>query len=339
MESQLSHKLHDPADKDRVFASWVSLVVGVILLLGKFWAYDLTHSQAVLSDALESIINVVGAGLLIFAIRYGSMPADEDHPYGHGKIEYFSAAFEGGLIAFAAILIIEEAIAALIHHRPLMQLGVGIWVVGLAGLANLFLGLFLVREGKSKKSKALEASGKHILSDFWTSVGVVGGLFLVKWTKIMWIDSATAIVVAILLAYTGIKMVKESFDNLMDKEHPEDIQRLAEIFSQNMTQLVIQIHNLKVIRSGRYHHIDAHLVVPEFWNVKDIHENILKFERRVIKNYGYDGEIHFHLDPCRQVYCEYCDVKDCPIRKNEFVERRPVVLEDLRSNEEPEEFI
>ena len=339
MEKKIQQTIIDPADKERSFAAQLSLVVGLALLVVKFWAWGMTHSQAVLSDALESIINVVGAGLLIFVIYYGSQPADEDHPYGHGKIEYFSSAFEGGLITFAAILIMIEASTALIIQKPLHELNFGLYVVIGAGVVNLALGLYLIHKGKTKKSIALKASGKHIITDFWTSVGVAIGLVLVKFTGLIWIDSVTAIVVAVLILKAGLGLFMDAFDGLMDKENPEDIERLSKIFSENMTHLVIQIHHLKVIRSGRYHHIDAHLVVPEYWNVKDIHENILLFEKRVIAAYGYAGEIHFHLDPCRKVYCKFCDVEDCSIRKEQFEKRMPVVIDDLKHIEEPEEFI
>lgn len=324
--------------KDQKNAAILSLVVGVVLLVLKFWAYDVTLSNAVFSDALESIVNVVAAITLIAVVVYANMPADKDHPYGHGKIEYFSAAFEGGLISFAALMIIVDAAIALAKGHVPRELDFGLLIVAFAGVVNYILGFFLVRVGSKRGSSALVASGKHVISDFWTSFGVLIGLLIVKLTGFMWFDSVIAILVGLLLARTGIKIVRTSISGLLDEEDEEAIELVAETFEKHISKSVIQIHNLKMIRSGKYHHIDAHLVVPEFWNVRAVHENIDRFERQVMKDYPFNLELHFHLDPCRQVYCQYCDVTDCPIRKDDFVERMPLLKSHLTAPDEPDEM-
>lgn len=323
------------SEREQRLAAYVSLVVGIILLVLKFWAYNVTGSNAVFSDALESIVNVVAAIALIFVIIYANQPADKDHPYGHGKIEYFSAAFEGGLISFAAIMIIVDAVNGLIYGHTLKQLNFGLYIVAVAGVCNYLLGFFLVRIGNKRGSTALVASGKHVISDFWTSFGVLVGLLVVKLTGFIWLDSVVAIIVGLLLAKTGFKIVKNSISGLLDEEDEDSIKLVADTFSKHISESVIQIHNLKMIRSGQYHHIDAHLVVPEYWDVAAVHENIDRFESRVMRDYPYNLELHFHLDPCRKVYCKYCDVKDCPIRKQAFVKRLPLLISHLTSPEEP----
>lgn len=324
--------------KYRAVATWVSLVVGLLLMGAKFWAFGFTGSQAVFSDALESIVNVIAAGLALFVVAYSAKPADRDHPYGHGKIEYFSAAFEGGLITFAAFFIMVESVRAILSGRTPTNLDVGIGVVLAAGVANLILGLFLMRAGKKHHSIALKASGHHVISDFWTSAGVAIGLVLVYFTGFVWIDSVIAFVVAGLLARTGLKLVRESVGGLMDEEDLGILKSLREVLAEYAEGGIIQIHNVKVIRSGWYHHIDAHVVLPEHWTVSETHGQMVRFENNVIKHYEYSGEMNFHVDPCRQSYCQVCDLEDCPIRNEDFIERMPVKLEHLRSEEEPAEY-
>jgi cation diffusion facilitator family transporter len=326
------------SDALRRRASYVSLVVGVLLLGVKFWGYRLTGSQAVFSDAMESIVNVVAAGLAILVVAVAFKPADAEHPYGHGKVEFFSAAFEGGLIAFASVLICIEAVQALVRGASVHEPGIGALIVICAGFVNAGLGFYLKHVGRTHQSAALIASGEHVLSDFWTSAGVVVGLLLVQATEVKWLDPALALVVGLLLGFTGIKLVRRSIGGLLDEEDRDSLMNLLEIISKQPSQGIIQVHHCRVIRSGNYHHIDAHAVVPEFWDVAVAHERTEEFEAQIIRNYPYNGELHLHVDPCRRAYCRYCDVADCPIRVASFEMRRPVSIEELTYPEEPHEF-
>lgn len=310
-----------------------------MLLILKFWAYRMTGSQGVFSDAMESIVNVVAAGVAIFVVVFAAQPADADHPYGHGKIEYFSAAFEGGLIAFAAAMICVEAVQALISGRSLSELNFGLVVVLGAGLANLLLGIFLLRAGQQSRSPALVASGHHVISDFWTSAAVAGGLVLVEITGIQWLDPVLALAVGLLLGRTGWQQVRRSAGGLLDAEDREILNDLVDILSKERTEGIIQVHHCRVIRAGRYHHIDAHVVVPEFWDVAKAHHETEDFERRVIADYHYDGEVHFHVDPCRHAYCQVCDVMDCPVRRRPFESRRELTIDELTNPNEPTQFL
>lgn len=319
-------------------ASIISLVVGTSLMLFKFWAYNLTKSEAVLSDALESIVNVVTAALAIVVVIVSAKPADKDHPYGHGKAEFVSAAFEGGLISFAALAIIFEAVKALVKHEQLNNLGYGALLVAGAGLVNFLLGVFLVRIGRKNKSTALVASGTHVMSDFVTSVGVLTGLGLVSWTGFTWIDPLCAIAVALLLGFTGYKLVRESLSGLLDEENDEIIREFLRLIGHDRPAGIIQVHHLRVMRAGTYHHIDAHAVVPEYWDVREAHNYTDAFEDALMEQYPYDGELHLHLDPCRRAYCRYCDVVECPIRREPFVEKRKIDFDELTSPQEPRTF-
>lgn len=333
-----SQQLSQQEIKERRIASLVSLIVSVILLSIKFWAYDLTNSKAIFSDAMESIVNVIAAALALAVVQYAAKPKDEDHPYGHGKAEYFSAAFEGGLITFAGLFILIDASRALYLGRPLNDLDFGMYLILGAGVGNLLLGLYLDALGKKRGSVALQASAKHVLSDFYTSVGVIIGLILVQWTGFERLDAITAIIVGALLSRSGVKLVRESAGGLMDREDLSALETLAKVFNENVWHGVIQIHHVKIIRAGWYHHIDAHIVLPEFWTISEVHDNINRFEKKVIDSYPFGGEMNFHFDPCGKAYCEVCDLPDCPIRVKAFKQRKTVEIAELRALEEPEQF-
>lgn len=312
----------------RTRAGLLSLVVSLVLLAAKYQAYRMTGSTAILSDALESIVNVVAAVFALGGIAFAAQPADRNHPYGHGKIEFFSAAFEGGLIAFAAVLIIYQVIQAFLYGVEIRALDAGLAIVVLAGLANLALGLYLLRVGRAYQSLTLVADGKHVLSDFWTSVGIVVGLLLVRATGIWWLDPVTAGVVALNLMWTGFRLVRHAAGGLLDEEDPGLLSRLLTALDARLGQGVIRVHHLRAIRAGRFHHVEAHLVVPEFWSVDQAHELSEDLAARVIAELGVEGELVFHTDPCHRIYCAMCDLDDCGVRREPFRDRPPLSLEE-----------
>ena len=312
----------------RTRAGLLSLVVSLVLLGAKYQAYRMTGSTAILSDALESIVNVVAAVFALGGLAFAAQPADRNHPYGHGKIEFFSAAFEGGLIAFAAVLIIYEVIQALLHGVEIRALDAGLAIVVGAGLGNLALGLYLLRVGRAYQSLTLVADGKHVLSDFWTSVGIVVGLLLVRATGIWWLDPVTAAVVALNLMWTGFRLVRHAAGGLLDEEDTGLLSRLLEALDSRLGQGVIRVHHLRAIRAGRFHHVEAHLVVPEFWSVDQAHELSEDLAARVIAELGVEGELVFNTDPCHRIYCAMCDLDDCTVRREPFRDRPPLSLEE-----------
>ncbi len=312
----------------RLRAGFISLAVSVVLLGAKYAAYRLTDSTAVLSDALESIVNVVAAVFALSGLVFAGRPADRNHPYGHGKIEFFSAAFEGGLIAFAAVLIIYAVGLSLIRGSEIRQLEAGLVIVLAAGLVNLLLGWFLVRTGRKHNSLTLVADGQHVLSDFWTSVGVVVGLILVRMTGIPWLDPVVAALVALNLMRTGFRLVRHAAGGLLDEEDTPLLNRLLAVLQRYVGQGVIRVHHLRAIRAGRFHHVDAHLVVPEFWSVDRAHELAEGLAGRVIDELGVEGELVFHTDPCHRIYCAMCDLDDCPVRREPFRARPDLTLEE-----------
>jgi len=323
-------------DKKRISAAVLALLVGTVLLGLKFWAYFITNSQAIFSDALESIVNIVAAFLVILVVYIASRPADKTHPYGHGKSEFFSAAFEGGLVTFAALLILFQVGSTLWTGIELAQLGVGIWITFATGVGNLILGLYLVSVGKNSNSPALIASGHHVVSDFYTSAAIVVGLLLVHWTGVLLLDSLLAIMVAVHLLWIGFRIARKSVGGLLDEQDPKSLKELVAAFQNDRAPGIIQLHHVRVIRVGKFHHIDAHVVVPEFWTVDYAHDRVMEFEKRVLSDYSHEGEINFHIDPCRRVYCNACELSGCPVRQSEFEGYMPITLDTTVSPVEPD---
>ncbi len=309
----------DSAQRERVRAILISLLGGTLILGLKAAAYFKTGSMALQSDALESIVNVVAAAFGLGAVIFAGQPADKDHPYGHGKMEYFAAAFEGGLISLAAIVIFYESTMALIRGVELKSLGLGLALNLAAGALNGLLGWFLLTTGRRLKSKTLEADGHHVLSDFYTTGGIFAGLMLVHFTGFAWLDPLIAMAVAVLLAKTGFSLVRESASALLDEEDEPMIERIVSgldgLLKKGVDETgVITVHGLRAIRSGRYTHVDVHLVVPEYLPVAEAHDDTERFESKLIAAVGLEGELHTHLDPCRRKYCARCSDSKCPIR-------------------------
>jgi len=306
----------------RLRAGTLSLAAAIGIFAAKFVGYLLTNSTAILSDALESVVNIVAAIFTLASLAIASMPADESHPYGHGKVEFLSSGFEGGLIAFAALLIVYQAGQALLLGRELLSLDLGLALVIVAGIANALLGFFLVRTGRRTHSPAIEADGKHVLTDFWTSFGVVAALGLVRVTGWQILDPLVAIGVGVNLAVVGARLLRGAVGGLLDESDPGLLSTVAEAMHKVRHPEIIAIHRLRAIRSGGVAHIDAHLVVPRFWSVSQSHELANRFEAEVGSAVAQDLDFIFHVDPCRSAYCQSCRVSPCPVRAHDFAEER-----------------
>ncbi|WP_291271073.1 cation diffusion facilitator family transporter [Geothrix sp.] len=300
--------------RSRVRIALLSIGAGICVLGLKYLSFLLSGSVALKSDAIESVVNVVAAVFALGAVIFAGKPADKEHPYGHGKIEHFSAAFEGGLISLAAVLIIFEAAKGFFYGVELKDLGLGLMVNLVAGAINGLLGWFLLRQGRKTRSKALEADGHHILSDFWTTVGIATGLLAVKLTGLKWLDPAMAMLVGLLLARTGFRLVKESSQALLDMEDPDVLGKVLAAMNRVRTWDIIAVHEMRTFRSGRFTHVDVHIVVPEFYPVRQAHDLCEAFAKKSLEEGGVEGEVHTHVDPCGRLYCERCPAEGCTIR-------------------------
>ena len=299
-------------------AARLAFITSLTLLLAKFGAYYLTDSKAVLSDAIESIINVVTAAFLMLSISVSSKPVDENHPYGHGKIESFSAGLEGGLIIIAAIVILVEAVPAFFSPVTPKNLGPGLYILGGAGAVNLLVGIYLLRAGRKYKSDALRADGHHLLTDFYTSAGVIIGLLLYSFTGYAWLDPLVACLVALNILIPGIKLFSSSYKNLMDEADPELLEKIVKGLNTIKKPGWLYPHKLRALRSGRYHHVDLHISLPHYWTLTQVHEAEQEITKALFEAIGEEGDIMIHVDPCEPPYCPVCNVGDCSERKAQF---------------------
>lgn len=303
--------MHPVQHKTRINAIAVSLSVGLVLMAVKFLAYFLTGSTAILSDALESIINTVAAGFALVSVIVASKPPDKEHPYGHGKMEFFSAGFEGSLIVLAAVAILYKGLGKIVSPSDIPRLDTGIILLVGAGAVNLALGATLVKVGRKTSSRAVVADGKHLLTDVYTSIGVIIGLALVKLTGWLWLDGATACVVALNILWMGVHIVRESFAGLMDKSDPELIEKISGILSRNRHPSWIDVHKLRAWQSGDLVHIDFHLLLPRDLSFEEAHNEIESAQNLLAEKFGGRADVIAHGDPCDPGNCKSCERDPC----------------------------
>jgi cation diffusion facilitator family transporter len=273
-----------------------SIFVGTVVFALKYAAYAMTGSIALYSDALESVINVVTAVAALMAVRVSAAPADKNHPYGHHKVEYFSAVLEGVLIIVAALAILREAYFGLMAPKVVDAPPLGLAVNALAGVLNAAWSWVLIRQGRRLRSPALTADGRHLLTDVVTSAGVLAGLLLVPVTGWSWLDPALAALVAMNILWSGWGLIMESVGGLMDEALPETtLSRVREIIAVN-AEGAIEAHDLRTRHAGRMTFIDFHLVVSGAMSVTDAHEICDRLER-ALKAEIEDALITIHVEP------------------------------------------
>lgn len=276
---------------------YLSIAAAVVTISLKFIAYLKTGSMGFYSDALESIVNLLAAVIALILLHISEQPADKKHEYGHGKAEYFSSAIEGALILIAAFSIIYSAVPRLIDPQPLENLGVGtLFSVG-ATLVNLFVGLTLIKNGKKNSSITLEADGKHLMTDVWTSIGVIGGVLLVKLTGWLILDPIIAILVALNIVYIGYKLISRSASGLMDAAIPqEEIQQIND-YLDTFKEKSIEHHSLLTRQAGQRKFISFHLLVPGEWTVKKGHDYAEIIERHIENMFEENTTVTSHIEP------------------------------------------
>jgi cation diffusion facilitator family transporter len=273
-----------------------SIVVGIVVLTLKSLAYVMTGSVALLSDAIESIVNVATAIAAFIAIRLSAKPADAEHPYGHHKAEYFSAVLEGVLIVIAAVAILREAYFAFLSPRNLDAPWLGLAVNGAALAINAGWSWVLIRQGRARRSPALEADGRHLLTDVISSIGVLAGVSLAAITGWAVLDPTLAVIVALNILWSGWGIVKDSIGGLMDEAVPAEIlARIREIISVN-AEGAIEAHDLRTRHAGRMMFIDFHLVVPGSMTVSAAHDICDRLERAIKAEFP-DALISIHVEP------------------------------------------
>ena len=295
-------------------AAFVSIAVGISLFVIKFAAYALTGSAAVLSDALESVINVVASFSALFAILQSARPADESHPYGHGKVEFFSAGFEGALIVVAAVAIFWTAIPRFFDPTPLTRLDIGLVLLIIGGVVNYLLGVYLIRTGRKTHSDALTADGHHVHTDAYTSAGVIVGLLLVRFTGVYWIDPLVACLMGVNILFMGYRLLRSASAGLMDESDRPYLDVVTQALNQARVPEWIAPHHLRSWRGGAVRFVDFHLDLPRYWNLDQSHQVQKRLEEVVETASSQSCQVLIHFDPCVPDYCHLCAVDPCPVR-------------------------
>jgi cation diffusion facilitator family transporter len=307
-------------------------IVAVLLFGIKMLAWWYTHSVSILTDALESTVNVVAGFISLYSLYVASKPRDLDHPYGHGKAEFVSAAVEGSMIAIAGGVIIYESIQNLISPGKLEKLDSGILLISLTAVINYITGMVCIRTGKKNNSLALIASGKHLLTDTFSTIGIIAGLIIIYFTGWTKLDSIVALGMALFIMYTGYTIIRASVEGIMDKADMELLQKLVDYLNRHRRKNWIDLHNVRIIKFGPVLHLDAHLTVPWYLNVHEAHDEVDELSRLIKNEFGESLEMFIHTDGCLDFSCHICSKDDCAVRRHIQKEHIGWTVENIISN-------
>jgi cation diffusion facilitator family transporter len=297
----------------------LSLVVSVVLVLTKFYAYRLTQSQVVLTDALESIINVFTSGFALYSLYLADLPKDENHPYGHGKIEYLSVGFEGALIFIAGAFILYSATLSFLHPHPVARPDWGVALLASTALVNFGLGMWLVRSGRRVQSVALVGDGQHLYIDALTSIVSSAALVLVHFTGVLRFDAGAALLLGGFILFNGYQMLRSAVGGLMDESDAATVAEVIAELQRLRRPSWIDVHNLRVQRYGANLHIDCHMQMPYYFSLEKVHTELHEIEELIRARFAaVEIEMFVHADPCSYAACSLCHMPNCPVRHHDF---------------------
>lgn len=310
-------------DNSRIKINTMKLVLAIsfVLMALKFLAYYLTNSSAILTDAIESIVNILAGSFALYSLYYAAKPKDEDHPYGHGKIEFLSTGVEGGMVTLAGAAMLVKGISAFFNPHDLQNLDIGLGISIFSGIVNFILARVLINRGTLYHSSTMVSDGKHLLTDTWSSVGLVIGLVVIYFTHLFWIDYMITIGLGILIIYTGFNLVKESVFNLLDKADYVKIEHLISVLNSKRNPSWIDIHNLRVVKYGSVVHVDCHMTLPWYYTLEEAHKEVDDLDKLATLEFSHEIEFFIHADPCIPKSCFICQMPHCKVRKHDFVRR------------------
>lgn len=296
----------------------VVAIVAVALFILKMIAWQITQSVAVLTDALESTVNVIAGFISLYSLYVASKPRDKEHPYGHGKAEFVSAAVEGGLVSVAGLVIIYESIDNLIHPHEIRRLDTGMIIIGVTAMINYITGWYTIRIGKKHNSLALIASGKHLQTDTYSTIGIILGIGLIYLTGWYWLDSIVAIGFSFFIIFTGYTIIRSSLAGIMDEADMLMLEKLVSRLNENRRSNWVDLHNLRIIKFGSVIHVDCHLTVPWYLNVHQAHDEVEAFSSIAKNEFGDSVELFVHADGCLEFSCKICNKTSCGERKHAY---------------------
>jgi cation diffusion facilitator family transporter len=289
---------------------WWVVIIGIVLLIAKSVAFLLTNSNAILTDALESIVNVIAGLIGLFSLSLSAKPRDADHPYGHGKIEFISASIEGALVFFAGIIIIGKSVYSFFYPHPIQELDTGIIIVLITGIANYSLGYVSTKQGQKTDSLALVGSGQHLKSDAYSTFGIIVALILIRVTGFSLLDNLIAAGFGIFICITGYRVLRKAIAGIMDEADYDLLKKIISKLNKERREEWMDVHNMRVIKYGHVLHIDCHLTVPWYFSVQQAHGEVDAFDRLVKSDLLNPVELFIHTDPCvPPKQCRICLLK------------------------------
>jgi cation diffusion facilitator family transporter len=307
------------------------VAVSIALFCIKIFAWYITDSVAILTDALESIVNVTAGFIGLYSIVLSAKPKDKDHPYGHGKVEFIAAAFEGILITIAGFIIIYEAINNLRNPHEIKQLDYGLVLIAISGAINYVVGHICVVKGTKENSPILVAGGNHLKSDTYSTIGLLIGVLLIIFTGFEWIDSLAAMFFAVIIIFTGYKIIRKAISGIMDEADDEIIEEVKNVLIKHREITWIDVHNMRIINYAGFYHIDCHLTIPFYWSIKEGNEIVEKITAILFNHFNERVEFFIHIDPCEPFQCKSCQISNCQFRKDAFTENIEWTNENLVS--------
>jgi cation diffusion facilitator family transporter len=318
---------------NKILIQTYTLIIGILLLTAKFVAYAITNSNGILTDALESIINVIAGGFGLYSLFIAAKPNDDDHPYGHGKIEFISASIEGSLIFGAGIIMIIKSIYNFFYPIEVVKLDLGILLILITGVVNFIMGWVAQKNGQDKSSITLIASGQHLKADAYTSLALLLGLLFMYVTEIYWMDNLIAIAMGIFIIISGYKILQHSVAGIMDQADFILLEKVVDHLNQRRSENWVDMHNLRIIKYGERIHIDCHTTIPWYFNAREVHEEMKLVEDAIKEAIPNNLESFIHADPCLPESCKSCIKMNCSVRQHDFIQKIDWTKDNVMRNQ------
>lgn len=315
--------------KENIRLQKIITLIAIILFIVKIVAWFLTNSLAILTDALESIVNIIAALLGLYSLNLSAKPKDSDHPYGHGKVEFLSAGVEGSMVIIAGFFIIYRSTQSFFYPHSIADLNFGILLIALTAIINYVAGSFCILTGNKNNSLQLIAGGKHLVTDTYSTIGILAGLILIYFTGLTYIDSIVACLVAIIIIYAGYKIVRTSIAGIMDEADEKLLKEIVILINEHRKENWIDLHNLRIIKYGSTLHCDCHLTVPWYLNVNEAHKEVKDLAQLIKNKFGSSVEFFVHTDACIDSSCRICFKQNCAVRKHPFEKRIAWTIENI----------
>lgn len=307
----------------------VVLIVAVVIFSIKIAAWFYTNSLAILTDALESIVNILAGALGLYSLFIASKPRDQDHPYGHGKAEFLSSAAEGIFILIAGLYIIYQAIRSFFIPHEVVEIRGGIILMALTAIINYVVGFVCEKKGRRNHSFQLIAAAKHLKTDTISTIAVIIGLFLIYFTGIQYLDGIVALIAAGFIIVTGARVLRTSIGGMMDEADEALLEKMVALLNEKRNENWIDLHNVRIIQYGNTLHCDCHLTVPWYLNVREGHAEITLLAQVISDEFGSSVEMFAHTDPCVDYSCRICSKSNCHVRKHPMERRITWTVENI----------